>query len=742
MMTSAQAAMRVMDVVNLGEVIVKKEPIYDGVGERSNAEKEFDGSITNMLKTPGVKQESGQGLGVEETAHTDMSVSKACLLSGVRPLDLNPALKHTLAQFHLSSQSSLGGPAAFSARCTQECMSPGGLVPMTSPPVLPGPLLIPSDSSTELTHTLLEGETISCFMVGGEKRLCLPQVLNSVLRDFSLQQINTVCDELYIYCSRCTAEQLQILKVLGILPFNAPSCGLITQTDAQRLCNALVHPGILPPDANKLPGKTCLAQLQNTGCSFEVEHWCLGKCQGLFVPQLYSHPDATCIQCLDCHMMFSPQKFVLHSHRSPDKRTCHWGFDSAKWRCYVQLSRKYAESSEEKVLQQCLEEMKERFSLNNQQKRMLPKQSDSEELQLKKMRVEHKDPQDDLHEKSLDRKADSQHPLTFQHWYPVIKQEMDHLTQQHTSVIHPSCLLYMYDKVIAPNVSLAPPLQRCRDATKSVNKDSVMSAPTTFEEEAKRQKDNKNKKLISRFASSPEEEVNNIPSADSYNPCYRASESSTEHAEEYIKSKHSNHKNKHGFAVEPTENTNANREIGSSPQRIGMNVEEENEKIVEQIMKTYCKQQEKLNTTIQQKKHLQMEVELLQVTKRMKLKELTEEKLGLQQELDSLQSEHAQRMNAVCDEQAELEWRLDQLKQGCLCDHTTERSQEAEYTAQLSELRQRLDRAEADRRELQEELRCEREAREKLEAMVKELKLQILESSGNKAGTEVNSVAD
>ncbi|XP_067898840.1 ski-like protein isoform X2 [Heterodontus francisci] len=741
-MASVQGALRVMDGVTFGEVIVKKEPMCDGVGERSVAGKEFDGRITNVLKTPGVKQESGQALGLGETVRTDMGVSKACLLSGVRPLDLNPALKHTLAQFHLSSQSSLGGPAAFSARCTQECMSPGGLVSMTSPPVLPGPLLIPSDSSTDLTHTLLEGETISCFMVGGEKRLCLPQVLNSVLRDFSLQQINTVCDELYIYCSRCTAEQLQILKVLGILPFNAPSCGLITQTDAQRLCNALVHPGILPPDANKLPGKTCLAQFQNTASSFEVEHWCLGKCQGLFVSQFYNHPDAACIQCLDCHMMFSPQKFVLHSHRSPDKRTCHWGFDSAKWRCYVQLSRKYAETSDEKFLQQYLEEMKERFNLNNQRKRLLTK-SGSEELQPKKTRVEHTDPQDQLPEKGFDRKVDSQHTLTFQHWYPVIKQEMDHLTQQHASVIHPSCLLYMYDKVIAPNVSLAPPLQRCRDAIKSVNKESVVSTSTALEEEVKRRRDNMNKKLISCFALSPEEEGNNIPTSDSYSLCYRASESSTENVEGYIKSEHVHDTNKQGIAMELDNHaTSTDRETGNSPLRIGITTEEENEKIVEQIMKTYCKQQEKLNNTIQQKKHLQMEVELLQVTKRMKLKELTEEKLGLQQELDSLQSEHAQRMNAVCDEQAELEWRLEQLKQGCLCDHTTERSQEAEYTAQLSELRQRLDRAEADRRELQEELRCEREAREKLEAMVKELKLQILETSRNKAGTEVNSVAD
>lgn len=160
-----------------------------------------------------------------------------------KALDLSPGLKHTLAQFTLSSRSSLGGPAAFSAR-TDVSLPHSIAPPLPSPSILgAGPLLVPSDKSTELTHAVLEGESISSFVVGGEKRLCLPQVLNSVLRDFSLQQINTVCDELYVYCARCDADQLHVLKVLGILPFNAPSCGLITLTDAQRLCNALLRTG-------------------------------------------------------------------------------------------------------------------------------------------------------------------------------------------------------------------------------------------------------------------------------------------------------------------------------------------------------------------------------------------------------------------------------------------------------------------------------------------------------------------
>ncbi|KAF7242547.1 Ski-like protein [Varanus komodoensis] len=291
--------------------------------------------------------------------------AKPNIAAASESLNLNPGLKHTLAQFHLSSQSSLGGPAAFSARHSQESTS-SVFVPLPSPQILPGPLLVPSDSSTELTQTLLEGESISCFKVGGEKRLCLPQVLNSVLRDFSLQQINTVCDELYIYCSRCTSDQLHILKVLGILPFTAPSCGLITLTDAQRLCNALLRPRTFPQNGSLLHAKSSLAQLKETGSIFEVEHECLGKCQGLFVPQFYLQPDSPCIQCAECYGMFSPQTFVMHSHRSPDKRTCHWGFDSAKWHCYLHINQKYLGTPEERDLKHLLEDMKEKFSMKNQ----------------------------------------------------------------------------------------------------------------------------------------------------------------------------------------------------------------------------------------------------------------------------------------------------------------------------------------------------------------------------------------
>nr|KAF6383651.1 SKI like proto-oncogene [Pipistrellus kuhlii] len=506
------------------------------------------------------------------------------------------------------------------------------------PTVLPGPLLIPSDSSTELTQTMLEGESISCFQVGGEKRLCLPQVLNSVLREFSLQQINTVCDELYIYCSRCTSDQLHILKVLGILPFNAPSCGLITLTDAQRLCNALLRPRTFPQNGSLLPAKNSLAQLKETGSAFEVEHECLGKCQGLFAPQFYVQPDAPCIQCLECCGMFAPQTFVMHSHRLPDKRTCHWGFESAKWHCYLHVNQKYLGTPEEKKLKIVLEEMKEKFSMRNG--------------------------------KRTQSKIDTPSGMELPSWYPVIKQESDHVTQTH-SFLHPSYYLYMCDKVVAPNVSLTSAVSQSKEVTKTEADPSISNNSVSKKK--------------------PESTTCNI--------------------------------------IRDTSKAGIDHDAAaSSPLLVKDGIcEDDKGKIMEEVMRTYVKQQEKLNSILHKKQQLEMEVEMLSSSKAMK--ELTEEQQNLQKELESLQNEHAQRMKEFYIEQKDLEKKLEQvMKQKCTCDSNLEKDNEAEYAAQLAELRQRLDHAEADRQELQDELRQEREARQKLEMMIKELELQILKS--------------
>jgi hypothetical protein len=63
----------------------------------------------------------------------------------------------------------------------------------------PPPILsTPDRAKPEKRETVLEGEFIACFSVGGEKRLCFPQILNSVLHGFLLPQINQVSPSIWV----------------------------------------------------------------------------------------------------------------------------------------------------------------------------------------------------------------------------------------------------------------------------------------------------------------------------------------------------------------------------------------------------------------------------------------------------------------------------------------------------------------------------------------------------------------
>ena len=75
-----------------------------------------------------------------------------------------------------------------------------------------------------------------------------PQILNTVLDSVSLHAIHQGCDELQIYCSTCSPAQLEALKARKILPITAYQCGLITKSDAERLCASLLERN--PPRAS------------------------------------------------------------------------------------------------------------------------------------------------------------------------------------------------------------------------------------------------------------------------------------------------------------------------------------------------------------------------------------------------------------------------------------------------------------------------------------------------------------
>lgn len=711
----------------------------------------------------------------------------------------HPGLQQTLKQFHISSMSSLGGPAAFSARWQHELLfkkegkEPEPVLQHLPPPVMPGPLFIPSDRSTERCETVLEGETISCFVVGGEKRLCLPQILNTVLRDFSLQQINAVCDELHIYCSRCTADQLEILKVMGILPFSAPSCGLITKTDAERLCNALIYGGTYPPRCKKDLSGTGPLELELTERSFKVYHECFGKCKGLFVPELYSNPNAPCIQCMDCRLMYPTHKFVVHSHKAQENRTCHWGFDSANWRAYILLGQDYTVKEENTRLEQVLDELKEKFDFANKYKRKASTRT-SDPVPFKKPKHEDvllqsplgdKDKQHDLLQshKGLNCIQPRQRPSAFRPWSPHIS------AADKDTPVHPLALLrdsfYNYtslENAVAPNVALTP-LHMGKVGPMSP---SVPSTSHPSGGEAPGESANSSAQPRKRRAAEEPGLVGSAGPAVSEGPCPISAAASkapapfpphpedkdseveieVESREELTSSlsslsspsftsssssaKELSSPGAQGpvcpvpaadsgsLTVLPTTNPAPPSELGleseleSLRQALdsGLDSKEAKEKFLHEIVKMRVKQEEKLGSALQAKRSLQQELEFLRVAKKEKLREATEAKRNLRKEIERLRAESEKKMKEANESRIRLKRELEQARQLRVCDKGCEAGRlRAKYSAQIEDLQMKLQHAEADREQLRADLLHEREAREHLERVVKELQQQLWPTS-------------
>ncbi|XP_065505956.1 ski oncogene [Caloenas nicobarica] len=694
----------------------------------------------------------------------------------------HPGLQKTLEQFHLSSMSSLGGPAAFSARWAQEMYKKDNgkdpaepvlhLPPIQPPPVMPGPFFMPSDRSTERCETILEGETISCFVVGGEKRLCLPQILNSVLRDFSLQQINSVCDELHIYCSRCTADQLEILKVMGILPFSAPSCGLITKTDAERLCNALLYGGTYPPHCKKEFSSTI--ELELTEKSFKVYHECFGKCKGLLVPELYSNPGAACIQCLDCRLMYPPHKFVVHSHKSLENRTCHWGFDSANWRSYILLSQDYTGKEEKARLGQLLDEVKEKFDFNNKYKRKAPRVS-SDPPASKKPKIDDsasQSPASTEKEKqsswlrslssSSNKSIGCVHPRqrlsAFRPWSPAVSANEKELSPHLPALIRDSFYSYKsFENAVAPNVALAPPAPQKLVSTPPCGGAVPRGSEAGGSAQPRRRKPPAEntagpEPAASAAAAAPEEDKESEAEIEVETREEFTSSLSSLSSPSFTSS--SSAKDMSSPGMQPPAPLGSAFEAAAHPEShssgleaelehlrqaldSGLDTKEAKEKFLHEVVKMRVKQEEKLNAALQAKRSLHQELEFLRVAKKEKLREATEAKRNLRKEIERLRAENEKKMKEANESRIRLKRELEQARQIRVCDKGCEAGRlRAKYSAQIEDLQVKLQHAEADREQLRADLLHEREAREHLEKVVKELQEQLWPKSSSKGSSE------
>lgn len=244
----------------------------------------------------------------------------------------------------------------------------GGVNSIPPPPLSPThPILSPRDrESSSLLETCLEGRGISCFSVGGELRLCLTQVLQLVLSSVPLHRIHQACEELQIYCSTSSPAQLSSLKLSRVLPVSTTQCGLITKSDAERLCSLLLHSSSPSTPSSGSPAASPPRSTDPT--LLRVQHNCFGTCVGVLHPKSFLTPDSPSIECSECRELFSPPKFVCHSHRAPDRGIVHWGFSRENWTTYIQVWDEYT-GKERESAEIILNNFKQKF--NNTTKRKL-----------------------------------------------------------------------------------------------------------------------------------------------------------------------------------------------------------------------------------------------------------------------------------------------------------------------------------------------------------------------------------
>ncbi|KAH1164849.1 hypothetical protein KIL84_013103 [Mauremys mutica] len=194
----------------------------------------------------------------------------------------------------------------------------------------------------QVGETSLYGVPIVPLVIDGQERLCVAQISNTLLKNYSYNEIHNRRVALGITCVQCTPVQLEILRRAGAMPISSRRCGMTTKREAERLCKCFLGEHKLPENF-----------------AFDVVHECAWGSRGSFIPARYNSSRAKCIKCGYCSMYFSPNKFIFHSHRTPDsKYTQPDAANFNSWRRHLKLSDKTATDE----LSQAWEDVKAMFN--------------------------------------------------------------------------------------------------------------------------------------------------------------------------------------------------------------------------------------------------------------------------------------------------------------------------------------------------------------------------------------------
>ncbi|XP_046832270.1 SKI family transcriptional corepressor 2 isoform X1 [Vespa velutina] len=182
----------------------------------------------------------------------------------------------------------------------------------------------------------LYGIHIVSLVIEGQERLCLAQISNTLLKQFSYNEIHNRRVALGITCVQCTPVQLEILRRAGAMPVSSRRCGMITRREAERLCKSFLGDNA-PPRGRKSVG---IDHRLPEDFAFSVHHECAWGCRGAFLPARYNSSRAKCIKCAYCGLFFSPNKFIFHSHRigPSDKYVQPDAANFNSWRRHMKLS--------------------------------------------------------------------------------------------------------------------------------------------------------------------------------------------------------------------------------------------------------------------------------------------------------------------------------------------------------------------------------------------------------------------
>ncbi|NXC32191.1 SKI protein, partial [Campylorhamphus procurvoides] len=344
----------------------------------------------------------------------------------------------------------------------------------------------------------------------------------------------------------------------------------------------------------------------------------------------------------------------------------------------------------------------------------------------------------------------------FRPWSPAVSAAEKELSSHLPTLIRDSFYSYKsFESAVAPNVALAPPAQQkvvsnppCATVV-SRGSDSLSSA------QPRKRKHAEPVPVPEAAAPAPEEDKESEAEIEVETREEFTSSLSSLSSPSFTSS--SSAKDMSSPGMQPPVPISSSYEVAAHPDPhssgleaelehlrqaldSGLDTKEAKEKFLHEVVKMRVKQEEKLNAALQAKRSLHQELEFLRVAKKEKLREATEAKRNLRKEIERLRAENEKKMKEANESRVRLKRELEQARQVRVCDKGCEAGRlRAKYSAQIEDLQVKLQHAEADREQLRADLLHEREAREHLEKVVKELQEQLWPKSSSQPSSESTS---